>query len=241
MTDNITANEAIINAYDPATKTLKTSGTVGVTEPVSVDDNGATLSVDDGGAAISVDDNGSTLSIDDGGGVITVDGAVTANVPASELHIGEVGGKLATVQVTPALPTAGAYIAGDYVGANGVAAVFTDAVRLSGGTGLIVSAELIDFALQSKTCELWLFDTAVTPPADNAAWTLSDAHAATLIGIINFDTYYASAANSVSMASNLGIGFKAVGSANIYGCIVTRGAPTYATGDVTIRLNILQD
>ena len=161
---------------------------------------------------------------------------------ASEVHLGQVGGEGITVTVNPVLTVAGAYIAGDFVGTSATALIFANAARVAGGSGVIKSAMLIDAALQSIACELWLFDTNVAPPADNAAWTISDAHAATCIGVIPFSTYYASALNSVSngIVPNGGIGFSAVAT-TIWGALVTRGAPTYATLNLTVRLNIMQD
>jgi len=159
---------------------------------------------------------------------------------ASEVHLGQVGGEGITVTVNPVLTVAGAYIAGDYVGTSAAAIPFANVVRVAGGSGVIESAVLIDAARQSIACELWLFDTAVTPPADNAAWTVSDGNAATCIGVIPFSTYYASALNSVSSPKGLGIAFSAVAT-TIWGCLVTRGAPTYASLGLTIRLNIMQD
>jgi hypothetical protein len=138
-------------------------------------------------------------------------------------------------QVTPVLTVAAGYVAGDYVGTSATPMTFA----LDFWAGAIYSATLIDYALQSVACELWLFDTAVTPPNDSAAWSISDADAKTCIGVIPFSTYYASALNSVSPAPSVGLAFQAQGTKAIYGCLVTRGAPTYASGDLTIRLEIL--
>jgi len=209
------------------------------------------------GAIVHILDDGSEYIVSDGAGTLVayaekVSGTMTATVSgtiavsaiaAGETHLGEVGGKENTITWPPAISTGGAYVAGDYVGTDASPITFTGATRVSGGTGIIHSAVLVDKDLQSKTMELWLFDTAPTPPADNAAWTISDADSATLIGVIVFDTYYASALNSVANPTNLGIAFKAVGGSSIYGCLVTRGTPTYSSGNgsLTIRLSILQD
>jgi len=184
-----------------------------------------------GAAAIGV------LGANDGVDIGNVD---VASITAGETHIGEVGGRCTTISVTPTLTVAGAYTAGEFVGTSATALVFANAVRVSAGSGIIESAVLVDYALQSVACELWLFDTAVTPPADNAAWTITDAHSATCIGVIPFSTYYASALNSVSSEKGLGIAFKAIAT-TIWGALVTRGTPTYASGDVTVRLSIMQD
>jgi len=146
-------------------------------------------------------------------------------------------------RVTPTLSTHASYAANDYVGTSGVAMVFTDAARIINGKGRIVGATLIDYALQSVACELWLFDTAITPPDDSAAWTLSDAHAARLVCVIPFSTYYASALNSVSNGvPAFPAAFQTLAaSKDLYGVLVTRGAPAYADGDLTVIVDILQD
>ena len=152
------------------------------------------------------------------------------------------GGAVETITVTPTLTVAGAYVANDFVGTSATGITFAGAARVANGSGVIESAVLVDYALQSAVCELWLFD--VTPaglPADNAAFTITDAAALTCIGVISFDTYYASALNSVAPATGLQIAFTAVGGTSIFGALVTRGAPTYACGDVSFRLQIMQD
>lgn len=198
-------------------------GTVAVTSIAAGDNNIGNVDV----ASIAAGDN-------------NIGNVDIASIAAGETHIGEVGGKVATVSVNPVLTVAGAYSANDFVGTSATALIFANAVRISGGSGVIQSAILVDAALQSKAAELWLFDTDITPPADNAAWTLSDAHAATCIGIIQFSNYFASALNSVSVARGLGIAFRATAT-TIWGALVTRGTPTYASLDLTVRLNIMQD
>jgi hypothetical protein len=147
------------------------------------------------------------------------------------------------IVVTPVLTVAGAYVANDYVGTSGVAMTFAGAARLPGGTGFIQSAVLVDAVAASVVGELWMFDTIPTPPADSAAWTITDAMALGCIGIIPFATYYASAINSVAFYQGYPLGFKCLaGSTNIYGCFVTRGAPAYAaTGDISFKIVTLQD
>lgn len=161
---------------------------------------------------------------------------------AGEAHVGAVGGNSVIVEATPTLTVAASYAANDYVGTSSVPITFTNCARAAAGSGTIISAVLVDYALQSVAMELWLFDTLITPPADSAAWTISDAHAAKCQGVIPFNTYYASALNSVAPGSSLGRGFVcAAADRNLYGCLVTRGAPAFATGDLTVRLMILQD
>ena len=151
--------------------------------------------------------------------------------------------------VTPTLTVAGAYSAGDFVGTSASSMEFTKvgphiSVDGKGCAGYIVGARLIDYAAQSKAAELWVFESAVTPPNDNAAWSISDADSKKLLCVIPFETYYASALNSVSEGVPAGGAARYVCAANstsLYGCLVTRGTPTYATGDVTVRLTIVPD
>lgn len=153
-----------------------------------------------------------------------------------------VGGKSVVVSATPVLTVAATYVSGDYVGSTSDEIEFADCVLTPGGSGTIVSAILVDYALQSVAAELWLFDTAITAPADSAAWTITDAMAKTCIGVIPFKTYYASALNSVAMGDNVPLSFKCIsGSASLWGALVTRGAPSLATGDYTVRLTIWED
>jgi hypothetical protein len=164
---------------------------------------------------------------------------------ASEGHLGEIGGKAQISEMSVTMTSAGAYHANDFVGGDGVAITFPSCSRINQGYGGIIGATIIDKALQSASLELWLFDDLMTPPNDNAAWTVSDADAAKLVGVIPFSTYYASAANSVAMGTiaNGILPFKVAGAAlkALYGCVVTRGTPTYATGDLVIRLLIVQN
>jgi hypothetical protein len=82
----------------------------------------------------------------------------------------------------------------------------------------------------------------VTPPNDSAAWSVSDADILKCIGVLPFTTWYASALNSISFAQGVGMGFYLPASgSSLFGCLVTRGAPTYASGDLTVKLHVWQD
>lgn len=165
---------------------------------------------------------------------VAITGMETGAVPLESVSPATV------VSVNPDMTIGGAYSANDYVGPTAISLEFENVVRASGETGVILSAVLIDKALQSKETELWLFEDSVLPPTDNAPWSISDVDAIKCIGIIKFDTYYASAQNSVSIVTGSAIGFKAT-STSIFGCLVTRGTPSYSPGDLVIKLSILQD
>ncbi len=163
-------------------------------------------------------------------------------ITAGETHIGSIGGHTTISTAVIAMTTHATYASGDFVGTDSTPLTFSNCARVNAGTGWIVGALLVDAAVQSIAGELWLFDTTITPPADSAAWTISDGDAANCIGVIPFSTYYASALNSVSPAKDLAIPFVCgAGVKTLFGAFVTRGAPTYASGDLTVRLRILQD
>lgn len=100
---------------NPVTTTVPVSGTVSVTEPVSVDDNGGSLTVDGtvavssvGGTVtiqepLSVDDNGGSLTVDGTVAVSSVGGTVTIQEP---LSVDDNGGSL-TVDGTVAVSSVG--------------------------------------------------------------------------------------------------------------------------------------
>ncbi len=142
------------------------------------------------------------------------------------------------------LSVAANYASGDYVGQSNSPMVFPGSFRLGGpSTGILQSAILIDKAAQSVAAELWLFSQNVSAPLDSAAWTITDGEVQSLLGVIPFSTYYASAANSVSPVSAIGLPVYAStpGDSSLIGVIVTRGAPTYASLDLTVVLAILSD
>jgi hypothetical protein len=139
---------------------------------------------------------------------------------------------------------AGTYSARDYIGASGVGMVFENCAKQPGECGYLHSALLIDAAKQSVPLELWVFDSPITPPADNAAWTVSDADLKNLVGVIPFATYYASALNSASDEQPLSgpKRYTTKVAANLYGYLVNgSGTPTFASGDITIRLTTVAD
>ena len=140
------------------------------------------------------------------------------------------------VSATPTLDTS-IYAAGDSL--HTAAIEFAAAVRVSAGTGRVRKVVVVDKDLQSAAGELWLFSATVTPAAANAAHSISDADAALCVGVIPFGTYYASALNSISVASpDLPIKCAAT---SLFGILVTRGTPTHSAAGLVVSLQIAQD
>ena len=189
-------------------------------------------------AQVNVIDN--AVAVDIQNTEVVISGVI--NLGVSEAHIGQVGGNAVLREFTPTI-SGGSYVTGDYVGkSNGVTAI-ADCSRVAGGTGTIISAILIDKDLASIAGELWLYDTAITPPADSAPWTISDADQSYLTGIIPFtNPYYSALQNSVEPEKIVGLAFKCVaGSTSLYPYFVTRGSPAYTVSGLLFRLLIWQD
>lgn len=140
------------------------------------------------------------------------------------------------VTATPTLDTS-AYASGDCLHTTVI--TFANAVEAS-LSGFIEKMVIVDNALQSQPCELWLFNATVTPAAANAAHSISDADAAKCIGVIYSGPYYASALNSVSIARGVGLAIKCAAT-SLFGILVSRGTGTYAADSLTISLQISAD
>lgn len=154
-----------------------------------------------------------------GGTAVSVSGTFTQATPI------EVG-------ATPTISTS-AYASGDTVG--GVM-TFTGA----GNAGTIMTAIIDDKDAESAALELWLFNATITPAADNAAHSISDADMAKCIGVIDGFVYHASALNSVGQAVSVGLAYKLPSGSDVYGLLVTRGAPTFSsTSDLKVRIVVL--
>lgn len=197
---------------------------------------------------LATTDAGRTAYETDSGTFFVWDGAAWDAVPALALSTVTQGPAGAAawptfnpakvVTVSPTLTVHANYVANDYVGTSSSPMTFAAMARANGLSLMLDSLVIVDKALQSLALELWLFDTAITPPADSAAWDISDADAAHCVGIVvvGASDYKASASNSVASVA-IGKRVKAAAADTaLYGAFVTRGAPTYASGDLTAVL-----
>lgn len=154
-----------------------------------------------------------------------------------------VNGITKRIPVTPTLTVHANYVANDFVGTSGVAMVFDGVARVDGGSGWIIGGVIEDDVAEAFAMDLLLFDTAVTPPADSAAWTISDADMKHCQAVLSFGVdpvANLSAVNAVCEAKSGAHSFTcAAGSKKLYGCLVNRG--TLATTGVTVTLAVIQD
>jgi len=161
----------------------------------------------------------------------------------------EVVGNTALVSITPVV-TAGAYHANDIIGGTGAGAglginTLANAVRVSGGTGIIQSLVISDLAAQNAVLEIYLFSAnpAAGTYTDNGALDIHDTDALLCIGRIDVaaSDYKSLADNSIACVKNIGLVIK-VAATSLFVIIRTTGTPTYAgTSDLKLTFGILRD
>lgn len=158
----------------------------------------------------------------------------------AELYV--VADPTVAIAASVTLTVGATYAAGDFVGTSAAPISFANAARVSGGSGTIRSVTISDpSASTAAALELWLFNATVTPPADSAAWNLSDADGLKCVGVIQIPTtaQFLSSATGVMHVGLLGLQFHCAAT-TLFGALVTRGTPTY-TGTLQVMLEIEQD
>jgi hypothetical protein len=181
-----------------------------------------------------------------------------SSIAASEIHLGEVGGRtiVSNASITRPADTV-AYASGDAIADSTSAPTvftFSNAARINQGSGVIIGAMLVDSANQATKgdFDLLIFDTTYTPNNDNAVFTPTNAEMESCVGVVRFSSSNFVTGNAAAGASGnalcLGtltdnIGFKCgSGSTSLFARLVTRSAYTPVSGKkFTIRLRILQD
>lgn len=174
-----------------------------------------------------------------------VDGTADSTTPAVVNSAGSLAidpkAVCSRIQVASAgLTTAStSYTANDQLGTQ---LTFANAVRASGGSGVVQSATIIDKTLRIGAVDLLLFSASVTPASDNAAADFSDADMLSYLGRVPFPTPLTGASNYYADVPFLGLGFS-VAATSLFGCLVTRTSHSFfaAAGDLVVTLHIAQD
>lgn len=189
---------------------------------------------------------GGTVAVSNFPATQPVSGTVTANstLQAAENHVGLVGGS--TAIVSPAITTSAspAYSPGDVVG--GVLPL-TNALRVSGGTGILQSLLIKDTTNQKQPLTILLFNANPTNGTytDNGALSLNATDAAMIIRKINVGAADYETVGTTAIA-DIGVGGKPVKAASgtsLYALIITTGTPTYGANATSLYVNfgLLQD
>lgn len=152
------------------------------------------------------------------------------------------------ISVTPTIQAA-AYVAGDVIGGK---LTFSNALQTMVGSGYLVSVTVSDLAAQAVDLDLVVFksDPSNTTFTENSALDIADADLSKVLTVVNLgsSSRFAFADNSVHHISSLAVPLQGVSattsgiSGNLYGVLVSRGAPTFAsTSDLTISIGVSRD
>ena len=162
-------------------------------------------------------------------------------VPQSLANPAPFYGPLTLRAADSAAVTAALYATGNCVGAL---RTFAGMARAAGQGGILQTAIIRDKAGQNVAYDLFLFDSAPATPTDKTAIALSAADLAKCIGVVSFAGAALGAATTMGVvtAAGLGMAYKLASGTTLYGILVARGAPTYAsTSDIAVELIAVPD
>lgn len=153
--------------------------------------------------------------------------------------IGNTGAGSVSLSLTPTI-TAGAYVSGQVIG--GVQS-FANAVRASGGSGIIQSASVTKKTALTAPVDLYFFSAAPTGTyTDNTTFTLAAADIPNLIGVLQCTTLADGGTPKTLQSSNGSLVFKLASGTTLYCIPVMRGAETPAsTTGIIVNANIAQN
>lgn len=178
--------------------------------------------------------------VDNGSGLFTVEPVTGSRGTDNLVSLASGSGKAATVDVTPTVTAAIAYVAGNEVGGL---LTFGNTLALA-GSGLIQSITLKSKTVQTVGFKLYIFKANPV----NTVWTDKTAPAINVADIANLVGVYPLSSGDSGLGTHTvynldGIGKTiAAGATTLYGILVTTGAPTFAsTSDLTVSIGVLQD
>ena len=168
---------------------------------------------------------------------------IIAGIPltAGEAHIGEVGGNIIKVAVSPTVSASPAYSSGDVMGGL---LTFANVARVAAGSGLLQSVTLNFKSAQTAATDfVWCGgdNPSGTTLTDNAAVAVAAADY-NKCRVVHVTDCTGLGTPSVCAADNLAFPFALSSGTTGYGFLVTRGTPTLAsTSDVEVALRILRN
>lgn len=141
--------------------------------------------------------------------------------------------------------TAAAYSSGNAVGGL---MTFANMANRDGYGGIVQTVIVRDKAGQNVNYDLILFDAnpTNTTVTDKAAVAVNTADLSKIIGVVQLSGIVLGAASTMGVLTAAGVGLayriSSNSNSNLYGILVTRGAPTYAsTSDVTVDVVAMPD
>jgi len=178
--------------------------------------------------------------VDDDGRLVIGSDNVPVTPVAGELHLGEVGGSSKIVSPSITVDT-DAYTPGDCVGGK---ITLTDAMRVSGGSGVLQSLTVIDASNTKPYLEVLIFndDPTAATLTDQAAIALSTDVSKVIHRIPIYTSDYTTVAGVAMADINISKVVEAVGSKNLYLAIAATGAHDFvAATDLKMSFGFLQD
>lgn len=143
---------------------------------------------------------------------------------------------------TQTVTASSAYASGNVVGGL----ITCSPVAAAGFGGIVQSGVLRDKAGNAVNYDLILLDQSPSNSTitDKSAVALNTADLAKVVGVISFSGQTLAAASTMGFftSGGLGLAFSLTSGSSLYGILVTRGTPTFAsTSDVSGSLIFLQD
>ena len=152
-------------------------------------------------------------------------------------------GRTKVINVTGATvgATATTYADGDLIGTK---ITLTDACLEVGSEATLVSITAADLDKQNQPCDVVIFNSDPSSTfTDDAALTIADADIPKICGsasVIATD-YIDFVDNSVGTKTNIGLVCEAVGTDDLFACVVSRGTGTYSASGLSLKLTFYQD
>jgi hypothetical protein len=150
-----------------------------------------------------------------------------------------VGGHSTVKAVTLSLDT-DAYADGDVLADTQEIA---SALRVAGGSGILHSLMVLDKDDQGEALDLVFLNADGSIGAENAAVSMSDAVADTIIGVVEVGAGdFVDLVNSqIACKTNLGIVLEVASGTHLYVAAISRGTGTYTAAGITLKVGIIQD
>jgi len=163
-----------------------------------------------------------------------------ATVDAGENHLGAIGGHVLMPTVTFSLDTS-AYTANDLLADT---QAVSNALRTSGGTGVLQSIQILDEDDQAAAgMTVYILNANNSMGTENNAISVTDANARAIIGVINIASgdWIDLGGCKIAFKSNLSIPLKVSTGTSIWIALQTAGTPTQTASGITGVLGILAD
>ena len=139
------------------------------------------------------------------------------------------------VGVTGVTTATTAYVAGDQVG---LPITLANAARVSGGSGTIVGATLIDQSDIIGAYDLVIFDSSVTLATDNLAFAISDADSLKIVALIQLAGAFDLTNNRIAQSYNLAIPYVCSGGTSLFAALINRAGHTFFTTGQLPQVNV---